>query len=315
MEPRPAELAVGHGPHADRFELGDRVGDRDVLGRTELGGRDRPLGALLAGGEQCGRAHRLPTWSARNGGSIVLMDGMMTARPPPAPTHVRAWRTARRMRTEPIVIEQADEEHQPGNHHTSGDQATVGAALVEVLPADERGHQHARLPQGGDVADRGAPHGDHHQSVGGETHRAGEEVHPPTPRQRPPQRRALSCRHAVDAHHHGTRNEHREHVRVATDVAGGVAVDGGVDADHRRHHERREHLCQLGTDRQQHHPDGDGGDRDHTEHAELVVEQHDAADTGEQRSSAARDAGRRARSPPGRTRWRGRRCRGRAPCP
>ncbi len=60
MEPRPAELAVGHGPHADRFELGDRVGDRDILGLTEFGGRDRAVGALLAGGEQRRRTQQAP---------------------------------------------------------------------------------------------------------------------------------------------------------------------------------------------------------------------------------------------------------------
>ena len=51
VEPRPAELAVRHGSHADRFELGDRVGDRDILGLAELGGGDRAVGTLLAGGQ------------------------------------------------------------------------------------------------------------------------------------------------------------------------------------------------------------------------------------------------------------------------
>ena len=52
VEPSPAELAVGHRAHADRLELGDRVGDRDILGLAELGGRDRAVGTLLAGSQQ-----------------------------------------------------------------------------------------------------------------------------------------------------------------------------------------------------------------------------------------------------------------------
>ena len=67
VEPGPAELTVGDGPHADRLELGDRVGDRDVLDIAQLGGRDLVGRALLAGGQ-----HR---WRAEQAADVVGAEG------------------------------------------------------------------------------------------------------------------------------------------------------------------------------------------------------------------------------------------------
>ena len=74
VEPGPPELAVGDGPHADRLELGDRIRDRHVLDPAQLGSRDLVVGAICwRAASTAGGRSRLPTWSARKGGSIGLM--------------------------------------------------------------------------------------------------------------------------------------------------------------------------------------------------------------------------------------------------
>ena len=48
MEPRAAELAVGHAVHPERFHLAHRPGDGSILDCPLLGSRDGSIGELLA---------------------------------------------------------------------------------------------------------------------------------------------------------------------------------------------------------------------------------------------------------------------------
>ncbi len=76
MEPRAPKLAVGDAAHPDGLDLADRVGDGVVLDAPLLAAVIEPLAnCSRASSTALGRS-RLPTWSARNGGSNGLMNGL-----------------------------------------------------------------------------------------------------------------------------------------------------------------------------------------------------------------------------------------------
>ena len=73
VEPGPPELAVGHAVEPDRLDPRDGSGDGLVLDGPQIGGGLVPLAtAALAARTAAGR-RRLPTCSARNGGSRAVM--------------------------------------------------------------------------------------------------------------------------------------------------------------------------------------------------------------------------------------------------
>jgi hypothetical protein len=67
-----AELAVGRGLEADLLLASDDVADRLVLQPAQLGVVDAAGGVVVAGLQSSFGRSRLPTWSARNGGSVRM---------------------------------------------------------------------------------------------------------------------------------------------------------------------------------------------------------------------------------------------------
>ena len=70
---RPPEFSVGGGLQPDVALHGDDVADGCILGLTQCFYRDLARRALSARLQQRGGRRRLPTWSARNGGSVRLV--------------------------------------------------------------------------------------------------------------------------------------------------------------------------------------------------------------------------------------------------
>ena len=95
--------------------------------------------------------------------------------------------------------------------------------------------------------------------------------------------------HRVDRHQHAGRGEHGERVDVAAELAGGMAVVDRVGADRDRHERGRGHLVGSGADGEEHHPGDDREDRRDRHGVELVTEQDDAADPGEERPASPGD--------------------------